>query len=169
MAKEDELDLNVDADEATPPKKGKGKLLAMIVTAVVILAGLAGGAVWLLSGEPEEEAGTTEQTAGPTVYKEIQPALVVNFQGPGRVRYMQVGVVISATDQRALDAVDRHMPVIRNNLIMLLSDKTYEDLNSREGKEQARLEVLDGIRQVLVERTGDASIDSVYFTSFVMQ
>jgi flagellar protein FliL len=36
------------------------------------------------------------------------------------------------------------MPVIRNNLIMLLSDKTYEELNSREGKEAARQEVLDG-------------------------
>ena len=172
MADKDDLDLNVDDEAPTPePKRGKGRLMLIVAVGLVLLLGLAGGAVWMFAGDDGEEGTTTsaEGPAKPVLYKEIQPALVVNFQGSGRVRYVQVGVVISSTEQRALDAVDRHMPVIRNNLIMLLSDKTYEELNSREGKEQARLEVLEGVRQVLMDRVGEADIDSVYFTSFVMQ
>ncbi|OOG26196.1 flagellar basal body protein FliL [Thioalkalivibrio denitrificans] len=165
MADTDDLDLNVE--EAPKPKRGK---LWLIIALVIVLgAGVAGGLVFVASGEGEEAAEAAPEPLKAPVYKEIDPPLVVNFQGPSRIRYVQVGMVISSTDKRTLDAVDRHMPVIRNNLIMLLSDKTYEELNSREGKERTRQEVLDNVRQVLFERTGEANIDAVYFTSFVMQ
>jgi flagellar FliL protein len=68
-----------------------------------------------------------------------------------------------------LAAVDEHTPVIRNDLIMLLSGKTYEQLNTAEGKETTRQEMLDAIQSVLEDRTGDPGIESIYFTSFVMQ
>lgn len=167
MAKRDELNLDV---ETPPAKGGKMKLILIVVLALVLGGGIAGGVLFfLMGGEPREAVEAGPAVLPPPIYKSLEPALVVNFQGPGRIRYVQVGVVMSARDPRVMDAVDAHMPVIRNNLIMLLSGKTYEELNTREGKEQAREEVLDTIRRVLEERTGEAGIESVYFTSFVMQ
>jgi flagellar protein FliL len=168
MAEQDDLDLNVEPEQPARGR-GRGRLWLVISLVVVLGAVLAGGAAFLLGESSEEAPAPDSQVVKPTIYKEIQPALVVNFQGSGRIRYVQVGVVISSTEQRTIDAVERHMPVIRNNLIMLLSDKTYEELNSREGKEQARREVLDSVRQVLHERAGESNVESVYFTSFVMQ
>lgn len=166
MANQDDLDLNVDSATA---KRGRGRLWLIVAAVVLVLVAGGGAAFFLLSGEPGDQGEDGTEAVRPAIYKEIQPALVVNFQGPGRIRYVQVGVVLSSTDQGVIDAVDRHMPVIRNNLIMLLSDKSYEDLNTREGKERAREEVLDNVRAVLRDRAGMSGIDSVYFTSFVMQ
>jgi flagellar FliL protein len=167
MAKKDELNLDVGTE---PAKGSKMKLILIVVLALVLGGGIAGGVLFfLMGGEPEEAVEAGPAVPAPPIYKSLEPPLVVNFQGPGRIRYVQVGVVMSARDPMVMDAVDQHMPVIRNNLIMLLSGKTYEELNTREGKEQAREEVLDTIRSVLEERTGDAGIESVYFTSFVMQ
>lgn len=165
MAKKDELDLDV---EPVKPK-GRGRLWLILSMALLLGAGATAGVLYFLLGGDDRAAEAGPELPVPPIYKEIQPAIVVNFQGPGRIRYVQVGVVISSRDQQAIDALDRHMPVIRNNLIMLFSGKDYEVLNSPEGKEQARQEVLETVRQVLRDRAGGADIDSVYFTSFVMQ
>jgi flagellar FliL protein len=42
-------------------------------------------------------------------------------------------------------------------------------LNTREGKETLRNQTLAEIQKVMTEETGDAGVDSVFFTSFVMQ
>jgi flagellar FliL protein len=99
----------------------------------------------------------------------MDPPLTVNFQGSPRLRYLQVGIQLMAYDAKAFDPVRQHMPVVRNNLIMLLSAKTYDELISREGKEALREEALQEIRKILEERAGNSGIEAVYFTSFVMQ
>jgi flagellar protein FliL len=159
-------DLNLDVNPAGP---ASGRLWLVVLGVFTLGVALAGGASYVLLGGAERLADRGAEPSPPAVYLAIEPALVVNFQGEGRVRYVQVGVVVSSTEQRAMDAVERHMPVIRNNLIMLLSDKTYEELNSSEGKEQARRQVLETIQQVLLDRTGEGGVEAVYFTSFVMQ
>jgi flagellar protein FliL len=159
-------DLNLDVNSVPPA----GSRLWLVVLSVFVLGvTLAGGVSYVLFGGAERLADRGPEPLPPPVYLAVEPALVVNFQGEGRVRFVQVGVVVSSREQRAIDAVERHMPVIRNNLIMLLSDKTYEELNSSEGKEQARREVLETVQQVLLDRTGEGGIEAVYFTSFVMQ
>lgn len=159
-------DLNLDVN---PVGSASGRLWLVVLGVFVLGVALAAGASYVLFGGAERLADRGSAPLPPPVYLAIEPALVVNFQGEGRVRYVQVGVVVSSREQRAIDAIERHMPVIRNNLIMLLSDKTYEELNSSEGKEQARREVLETIQQVLLDRTGEAGVEAVYFTSFVMQ
>ena len=61
------------------------------------------------------------------------------------------------------------MPVIKNNIILMLSSQTYGLLISREGKEELRKHTLEEIRKVLKENYGEPGVEEVYFTSFVMQ
>lgn len=169
MAENDDLNLAA-AGEAEKPKGGALKLVIIIVVAVLVMGGAGAGVLYFVM---DSDTPVSEQAAGksntPLIYRPLEPELLGNIDGPGRIRFVQVGVVMAIRDPKAIEAVDRHSPVIRNDLIMLLSDKTYEQLNTAEGKETTRLEMLETIRNVLERNTGDPGVESIYFTSFVMQ
>jgi flagellar protein FliL len=169
MAQNDDLNLAAAADAEKP--KGGGLKRIIIIALAVLVAGAAGAGVLVFM--MDEDTSVSDQAAGepvaPLMYRAFEPELLGNIEGPGRIRFVQVGVVLAIRDPKVIEAVDRHSPVIRNDLIMLLSDKTYEQLNTAEGKETTRLEMLETIRNVLERNTGDPGIESIYFTSFVMQ
>jgi flagellar protein FliL len=60
------------------------------------------------------------------------------------------------------------MPLIRNNLLLLMSNRNYQSLMSREGKDKLREEALAEIRAVQKKQGGE-DIDDLLFTSFVVQ
>lgn len=112
-----------------------------------------------------EEGGVTK----PAVYMPIDPAFVVNFASQGKARFLQITVEVMTRDETVPDKVKLHMPVIRNNLMLLFSTQTYENVSTLEGKESLREEALEVVQQILEEETGDPGIEAIYFTSFVMQ
>jgi len=73
-----------------------------------------------------------------------------------------------AHDQKAIDSVTKNMPLIRNNLLMLMSNRNYQSLMSREGKDKLREEALAEVRAVQKKQGGE-DIDDLLFTSFVVQ
>lgn len=169
MAEKDDLNL-AEGATAAKPKGGALKLVLMVLVAVLIGGGAAGGALYFVLGnDPAATDATAADTQRPLIYRALEPELLGNIEGPGRIRFVQVGVVMAMRDPKVREAVDQHSPVIRNDLIMLLSGKTYEDLNSAEGKETTRQEMLQTIREVLERSTGNPGVESIYFTSFVMQ
>jgi len=169
MAEKDDLNL-AEGAEAAKPKGGALKRVILIVVAALLTGGVAGGVLYFVLGS--DGAGVDEaaaETKRPMIYRALEPELLGNIDGPGRIRFVQVGVVLAVRDPKVIEAVDRFNPVIRNDLILLLSDKTYEQLNSAEGKEATRQQMLETIRNVLERNTGDPGVESLYFTSFVMQ
>ena len=64
------------------------------------------------------------------------------------VRFLQISMEISAHDQHALDAVQKNIPLIRNNLLLLMSNRNYQSMMSREGKEKLRQEALTEVNAV---------------------
>ena len=195
MAKTEE-DLDLDVEKAPQPAKqgGKLKIILIVVGALVLLGGIGGGAWYFLhkSGGEEDAAAThapakagankeskktekkekkSKQAEGgaSAVYLALDPAFVVNFPDQGVMRFLQITVEVGTHNPLAIDAVKLHMPIIRNNLVMLFSGQTLQTISSRESKEKLRAQALSEIRKVLEEQTGDPGIENVYFTSFVMQ
>jgi len=78
-------------------------------------------------------------------------------------------VQVMTRDPEVAQAIEAHMPVIRNNLVMLFSGQKYEEVATREGKERLRQQTLAEIQKVLEERIGKPGVEDVYFTAFVMQ
>ncbi len=115
--------------------------------------------------EDAEEGGETL----PAIYLPIDPAFVVNFASQGKARFLQVTVEVMSRDPVMSDQITLHMPVIRNNLMLLFSSQSYDGVSTLEGKEMLREEALEVVQQILEEETGDPGIEAVYFTSFVMQ
>ena len=164
--------------EATPkaqsdtPKK-KGKLLYIIIALVLVGAG-AGG--WL-AFKPKSEAGTASATAekpagprSPALYYKLDPAFVVNFGTEGSARYLQVMVEAMTRDAATLEMLKNNEPAVRNDLVLLFSSQDNTTLLSADGKEKLRAAALEAVRKVIGAEGGDAKlIESVYFTSFVIQ
>jgi flagellar FliL protein len=84
------------------------------------------------------------------------------------VRFLQISMEVMAHDQKAIESVQRNLPMIRNNLLLLMSNRDYQSLMSREGKEKLRGEALAEIRAVQT-KLGGGEIDELLFTSFVVQ
>lgn len=114
------------------------------------------------NGEQEEELGEPQ-------YLKLRPPLTVNFERGQRISYLQAEVEIMSRHAGALEAAERHMPVIRNDLLMLFSDQSFQELNTREGRERLRRQSLEEINAILEEQGAEGQIESVYFTSFIMQ
>lgn len=86
-------------------------------------------------------------------YIAIKPPLVVNYGGPGRVKYIKAELSLRTEDAHNAQEVTHHMPLIRDTLIMLISSVTDEQMASGEGKEKMRLEALAKINEALEQVT----------------
>lgn len=134
---------------APAPAKSK-KLLVIIVGAVVVLALVGGGAFFYISkqraaAEDGEEAAPAKKAHvephGPPAYLPLD-SMVVNLADPGGERVAQVGITLEVTDAKAVDAVKAYMPAIRSGVLLLIAQRTAEELLKPEGKEKLAKDVL---------------------------
>jgi flagellar FliL protein len=157
-----------EADAA--PKKSK-KWLIIGIAAFVVLAG-GGAAAFMLMGHDthgKKEVKAKEPLA-PPLYVALDPPFVVNFEAEQLVRFLQITVQVMTRDPATVELMKANDPVVRNDLLLLFANQKAEVVAARAGKEKLRADALTAIRHV-VETSGGkpASIEQVYFTSFVMQ
>ena len=105
---------------------------------------------------------------GAAVYFAIDPPLVVNFEDGSAVRFLQITMEVMAHDPKAIESVQKNIPLIRNNLLLVMSNRNSQSLMSREGKEKLREEALAELRAVQ-KKQGGSDVDDLLFTSFVVQ
>lgn len=107
--------------------------------------------------------------AGP--YLALEPAIVVNLQSAGRVRFMQVKVQAMSRDPKVLAALKDHTGPVRHTLITLLSAQSVDGMHDVQVREQVRQQALEDLRTVLETHAGlkRDSLEAVYFTDFVIQ
>lgn len=194
MALEDEeLDDIEEAGEGEgSAKKGNATMkIVLIVNAVLLVIAISVGLTYfLMSGdepianveaeadvevidnEPEvvEEAPVeTRPTANKHIYVPLKPAFVVNFENPEQVSLLQVDVQLMTYDPAVERAINKHMPRIRNELLLLFGGKQYHEINTRDGKRKLSQDAIMEIQRVLQEEGEPSSVEALYFTSFVMQ
>jgi flagellar FliL protein len=184
------------ADEAEdtlpPPPKKSGGFMGMLVNGLgifalslgaVVLGGFINaklhplpdlkldkdGKITAIVPVPVLAAKSAEGGSGkPSLYYAIDPPLVVNFEDGSAVRFLQITMQIVAHDEKAIDSVQKNIPLIRNNLLMLMSNRNYQSMMSREGKDKFRQEALAEVRAAQ-KKEGGPDVDDVLFTSFVVQ
>ena len=154
-----------------PAEKGKLKLIILIAVAVLLAIGLSVGATWYFVSSPKSEPAPVVDAniKLPAIYEPMAPAFVVNYNANGRQRYMQVSMTLQARDQNDLNALKVHMPVIRNNLVMLFSGQTFDDLATPVGQEILRQKATATVQEVAQKELGKVVVDQVLFTNFVLQ
>mgnify|MGYP000916882985 CR=1 FL=1 len=155
------------AETTVAPRKKPRKLPWVLLAVIVIAAGA--GVAWFSMKRGEAKGGEHTKPA-PAIYYGLEPAFVVNFEAEQLVRFLQVTIEVMSRDPATVEFVKQHDPVIRNDLLMLLSNQQYAAISTAQGKEQLRKRALDIVRAVAAREGADpGKIEALYFTSFVMQ
>lgn len=152
-----------NASPAAKEKKKGGKLIWVLLT-LTMMAGAAGGAfAWTRMHAPQAAHKAD------AIYIPLDPAFVVNLSDEGDVRYLQADVQVMTRDPKTQEAIAKHLPVIRNRLLMLFGQQSSMALLQRPAKEKLQQQALDEVRAVLKGEGKPAKVESVFFTSFVTQ
>ncbi len=160
-------------DEAKPAKNKK-KLFIIIGIAVLVL--LIGGGVagfFLLKKDPPPEDNdpglsvpvpdlTQSEIIGPMVDIE---EFIVNIISADSSHYVKASLTVELTDEAVREEVEKRMPQVRDAILLLLGNKTYEELQDLQGKKQLKAELKGRINSFLQS----GKVKSVYFTNFVVQ
>jgi flagellar FliL protein len=141
-------------DAAKPPAKSK-KMLIIIVAVVLLLVGGGGAAFFMISKQKAEgeegaeepapkvvkKAASHDEKKTPPAYLPMDP-MVVNLADPGGERVAQVGITLEVADAHTSDSVKAYLPTIRSSVLMLLSQRTADELLKPEGKEKLVEDIL---------------------------
>lgn len=162
------------ASGANGDSKGKGKMLLWVGVGLLALLLSAAGLTYALLSRPVANAPATEVGSAPVakqpaLYQPLEPAFTVNYAQDGRQRYMQVHVVLMGRDPAAMKTVAEHLPLIRNELVMLFGNADFQSLSTAAGKEALREQATAAVQTLMEQELGQAVIESVLFTNLVLQ
>lgn len=150
--------------DAAPPAKKPSKKRLVIVATILLAMGSAGA--WVYLKPHNAEAKPAKKTAE---FLSLEPWFTVNLQDTDPEKYFQCGIVLEITEPKALDEVKKQMPVLRSNMLLLLSGKYSREIMSLEGKKKLVDELLATARDGLDLEQPNKGIDAVHFSIFVIQ
>jgi flagellar protein FliL len=149
--------------------KGKGKLLIILATVFALLAAGGGGAAWFFhqkaaATESKDDGDAKKKAVKPPVFNTLEN-FTVNLAGGDH--FLQLGIVLQLKDEETAEKVKAYLPQIRNKVLLLLSSKTAEELETPKGKEALINEVLEAAREPLGEE--GENVQAVLLGSMLVQ
>lgn len=147
--------------DASAPAKPKSKKLLFIIIGVVVLALVGAGAAFFLmkknQAEDAEGDGSEETQAAETAKKDPKApptflpldAMVVNLADEGGNRFVQMAITLQLADPKVAEEMKVYMPSIRNSILMLISQRTAEQILRIEGKEALIQEIIAEVSLVM--------------------
>jgi flagellar FliL protein len=84
-------------------------------------------------------------------------------------KFVMIAVTLLVEGADTVDALKKNEPMVRNNLLMVISAQNADELKTREGKDKLRAAIKESVSAVLTKMAGKSRLKDVYFTSFVMQ
>ncbi|MBC7683471.1 MAG: flagellar basal body-associated FliL family protein [Ferruginibacter sp.] len=123
--------------------------MLLIIVAVVLLLVFGAAGWFFFLRHPATEDGEDAAPAAHASAKSTSPPvflpmdnMVVNLADPGGEKFVQVGITIGVLDQHTSDAVKANLPTIRSGVLLLISQRTSDELLTKEGKEKLAHEIL---------------------------
>jgi len=162
------------------PKKGSPMKVIIVGVGALLLG--AGGSFFMLSKPPADEVEVVEakveavkeeeavEEKGPGVETEeififnLEP-FVVNLSDTPESRYLKVTLNLDLIKAEYSEDVTKHLPQIRDNLLILFSSKDYASIRTVEGKMELRDEIIQRINGIFIRK----KIKTAYFMDFVTQ
>jgi len=123
-------------------------------------------AIALFSINAHASGGGGGGAEGGAAYEYVEP-LTVNLKGE-QMQYLQVSITLKLAKPEASAKVKLHMPVIRNNMIYLLSEKTPEEISNMEGKQRLLAESREAVNRA-IELEAAEGVADVLFETFIIQ
>ncbi len=163
----------------TPAKGSKKKLVIIIIAAVLLIGG--GAAAWILtqgkdaskSGESESseakgEAPGQKKAAAAPIFMTLETFTVNLIPDPGE-QYLQTDISLQLTEASQEVVIKQFMPLVKAQILMLLSSKRSSEISDIDGKNKLSKEIADTVNSMLPGGEAAPAISGVFFTSFIIQ
>lgn len=165
---------------------GKSKKLIVIGAVVALLVVVAAAVMLFVVNQSQGDAYGEE---APAKTASLVPTflplenMVVNLADQGGDRFAQIGITLELQDEATASLVKQYMPSIRNGILMLVSQRSADELLLREGKEKLAADILKEVARPLGVSSARAQDDEygedrprrrspvrrVLFSSFIIQ
>ena len=109
-----------------------------------------------------------EDGAGGVQYVPLKPAIITNYQSK-KLSYIKAEITLQVTGNPTVEAIDRHRPYIRHNLVMLFSRQEEASLTSADGKARLKEDALAAVVSALDSENEPTDIEAILFTSFIVE
>lgn len=168
---------NLDLGAEKVEKKSK-VLLYVIIALVLVVLGMGAGMLYFMgvfggkSGGGKSEAAHHEEPPAPPkipLYVALDRDLLVNLPVGSEARLLQVGVTVLTYSPEVEAILKKHMPMLRNNLSLLLAAQDAAVVRKAEGKQALQAKILEEINKVVRQQAPDAAIEQIFFTNFILQ
>ena len=186
------------AKPADAPAKPKRRKLIFIGVGVLVVALIAaGGALFLLKknaadeyADEETEAAATEpeRPTTPPAFLALDN-MVVNLADAGGNRFAQVGISLQIENEKTGEEMKKYMPSIRSSVLLLISQRSSDELLQLAGKEKLAKDIVAEISRIMgyrmPEKAGGGAtgtdkikrdsklppnpVQAVLFSSFIVQ
>lgn len=160
----DSKESNVTPITDARPRSKKLWLLAGIGL-LLTAAGGAGGAWWLLHSPPEAQHAAKPQPPAPPLFFELE-TFTVNLAGE---RILQTTISLQIKQAADAEQLKLYLPQVKSRLLLLLSSKTAEELQTPGGKEALAAEIAGALAKPYEKLLAPPAISGVFLTSFVIQ
>jgi flagellar FliL protein len=166
-----------DMNETEKPGGGFLTPKNMILFGLLILLLIGVGVVaWLLlqqrnnlaqaQGGQEVAAARSNtvsaQEVGPMV--SIDP-FIVNILDHETTRYLKAAITLEVDSPEAGSEAELRMPQLQDAILLLVGNKTFDELRDLQGKLQLRAELMEDLNKVMQK----GQVRKIYFTDFVVQ
>ncbi|MGE0098110.1 MAG: flagellar basal body-associated protein FliL [Hydrogenophaga sp.] len=163
------------------PKKKSKKLLFIVAGVLVLALAGAGGALFILKKNTADEHGDEEAVAEEN-HKRTPPTflplenMVVNLADAGGNRFVQLGLTLQLQDAATETAVKTYLPSIRSQILVLISQRTAEEMLQVQGKEKLSADIIAAVSREMgyadnkkSSKAAPNPVQAVLFSSFIVQ
>ena len=123
-----------------------------------------------LTGISTSHAEEEGEAPGLVQYIEMKPSFVLTYGPPSpKLAYAKVDISLRVDSRAAEEAVEHHMPALRNTIVMLFSQQTDDIMSNQQGREKLRNDALAALQKQMEEEVGQPTVGDLLFTNFVVQ
>jgi flagellar FliL protein len=158
------------AGTPAPAKKKRPRLVMPLLILMLVSATAAGAWYGGLRNHPALAFAPKTASAGKKAqaFVPLEP-FTVNLQDTDRERFLQLAVVLEVNEGNAADGVKQKLPIIRSQILLLLSSKRSADLQGVAAKQKLAGEIIAQARLPLESGSPDKGIEQVHFSQFIVQ
>lgn len=114
-----------------------------------------------------EDTESVEKTA---TYISLGKPMVLNLSNQkGRLSFLQLTADVITNDSSSEEMIKIHIPAIRHQLIVLLSEQPARDMKSSAKREEIRSVATAQVQALMADLGTGASISEVLFSSILVQ
>jgi flagellar FliL protein len=167
MAREEKNEQQEGEQEPSVQKKGSFLkwIIIGVVLLVIVVAGVLGGVLYMTKGKEVKKQPAEEQHRPLTGTMWAMEPFIVNLMDNNGDRYLKAVIQLELSDPTTVPELEQLKPKLRDNVLDLLSAKSYKDLMEMGGKERLREELAMRLSSFMTKR----KVVKVYFTEFVIQ